>query len=90
MGLLLWFGYENDPDIDDHLALALKRIAGRQGTSFKAIVNEALRAGIEAPPQHAPYRTEVRSFIILSGIDPLKLGQISDEAEDMAKIGTDR
>ncbi len=79
--------------IDDHLALALKRIAGRQGKSFKAIVNEALRAGIEAieaPPEHAPYRTEVRSFVFLPGIDPLKLGQISDEMEDMAKSGSDR
>ena len=79
--------------IDDHLVLALKRIAGKQGTSFKAVVNEALRAGveaIEAPPDQAPFRTVVRAFKFLPGIDPLKLGQISDEMEDMAKSGLNR
>jgi len=76
--------------IDDQLVLALKRIAGRQGTSFKAVVNDALRAGIaviETSPQQSPYRTEARAFKFLPGIDPLKLGQISDEMEDLAKTG---
>ena len=74
--------------IDDHLVLAIKRIAGNKGVPFKTVVNEALRIGIEAvesPPQQIPYQSEVRRFQLLPGIDPYKLGQVSDELEDMAK-----
>lgn len=76
--------------LDDELVRAVKRIAGKRGTSFKAVVNEALRTGIrgiENPPPRVPYRTSARSIAILPGIDPYKLGQVADEAEDLAKMG---
>jgi hypothetical protein len=74
--------------IDDQLVLSLRRIAGIRGVPFKTVVNEVLRLGIEAaqkPPVQSPYRTKVRRFDILPGIDPYKIGQISDEFEDLAK-----
>lgn len=76
--------------LDDELVRAVKRIAGKRGTSFKAVVNEALGAGIraiESPPSRAPYRTKALDVTILPGIDPYKLGQVADEAEDFAKVG---
>ena len=74
--------------IDDQLVLSLKRIAGNRGVPFKTVVNEVLRLGIEAaqkPAVRIPYRTKVRRFEILPGLDPYKLGQVSDEFEDIAK-----
>lgn len=53
--------------IDDRLAEVLKRRALETGQSFKAVVNEALRAGLEradALPRPKAYRLE-----------PLPLGQ---------------
>ncbi len=76
--------------LDDELVRAVKRIAGKRGTSFKAVVNEALGAGIraiESPPSRALYRTKALDVTILPGIDPYKLGQVADEAEDFAKVG---
>jgi hypothetical protein len=75
--------------IEDSLVRALKRIAGQRGESFKAVVNEALRAGIGdigGRPSRVQYRTRTRSFTILPGHDPYKLGQVGDEAEDALKM----
>lgn len=45
--------------LDEDVAVTLKRIAKRRGTSFKATVNDALRLGLDAlaqPPRLAePY-----------------------------------
>ncbi len=76
--------------LDDELVRAVKRIAGKRGTSFRAVVNEALGAGIraiESPPSRSRYRTKVFEVSILPGVDPYKLGQVADEAEDFAKVG---
>lgn len=76
--------------LDDELVRAVKRIAGKRGTSFKTVVNEALGAGIraiESPPSRSRYRTKVLEVTILPGVDPYKLGQVADEAEDFAKVG---
>lgn len=74
--------------IDDSLVRILKRIAGERGESFKTAVNEALRAGIgeiEGRASRRRYRSRTRSFDILPGHDPYKLGQIGDETDDMLK-----
>jgi hypothetical protein len=79
--------------LDDSLVRVLKRIAGQRGESFKTVVNEALRAGIGGiggQSSRAPYRTRTRSFTILPGHDPYKLGQIADEVDDMLKMGRRR
>jgi len=75
--------------IDDHLVKTLKRIAGKRGVPFKAVVNEALRIGVDAvenPPRRVPYRTKTVRFRFQPGIDPYKLGQATEEIEDEAKI----
>lgn len=51
--------------IDDRLAKALKRRALETGQSFKAVVNEALRAGLErgdALPRPKAFRVEPMSL----------------------------
>lgn len=53
--------------IDDELATALKKRAYETGKSFKEVVNEALRAGLEADhvlPRPRPYE-----------LDPVALGE---------------
>lgn len=75
--------------LDDELVRAVKRLAGKRGASFKAVVNEALRTGIrqiESPPSVVPYHTKVRDVAILPGIDPYKLGQAAHDEEDAAKM----
>jgi hypothetical protein len=69
--------------LDDELVRAARRIAGKRGTSLKAVVNEALRIGIRGianPPPRVPYRTKTRSLTFLPGIDAYKLGQIGRRA----------
>ena len=47
--------------LDDELAAALKKRAFETGKSFKEVVNEALRAGLEAGrtlPRPKPYAVE--------------------------------
>jgi len=51
--------------IDDTLATLLKQRAAATGRSFKSVVNEALRLGLErtgAAPQPRPYRVEPASL----------------------------
>lgn len=47
--------------IDADLAEALRRLAERTGTTWKEVVNEVLRRGLEAgaSPPSVPYRTPV-------------------------------
>lgn len=72
--------------LDDDLARRLKEIARRSGDSFKAVVNAAVRRGLEqaAKPQARPSRFVVkpRACGFRAGIDPRKLNQLADELEN--------
>jgi len=73
--------------IDDPIARDLKEIAHRSGKPFKQVVNETLRAGLDArksarrPPR---YRMESASLgKPLPGIDLDKALQLADSLEDL-------
>lgn len=72
--------------IDDRIAAALKRRALETGKSFKAVVNEALQAGLEAShtlPRARPYRVEPVSLgEPRPGIDLDKALRLAGELED--------
>lgn len=48
--------------LDDDLAAALRERAHRSGASFKAVINEAIRNGIEQSRKPVPYRVEARKM----------------------------
>ena len=69
--------------LDDDIAAALRERARTLNRPFRQVVNEALRRGmspaaLEDVPQHR--LTPNRSGFV-SGIDPLRLSQLSDELE---------
>jgi len=72
--------------IEDDLARALKRRAQETGRSFKSLVNEALRAGLEetAPePVRRPYRLEsVAMGQITAGLELDKALLLAGRLED--------
>ena len=72
--------------LDDDIALALKETAHQKGRSFKAMVNEVLRAGLanlSAPPRAKPYRLKPASLGgVEPGIDLDKALRLADALED--------
>ena len=72
--------------LDDDIAAALKEAAYQSGKSFKAAVNETLRAGlaaVEAPSRRKRYRVVPASLGgVRPGIDLDKALQLSDALED--------
>lgn len=72
--------------LEEDVAAALKEAAYRTDRSFKAAVNETLRAGLailEAPPKPKRYRVEPTSLGgVLPGIDLDKALQLADSLED--------
>lgn len=71
--------------IDDDLAGVLKKKAAQRGQSFKAVVNDLLRAGIVASGETSSGRTFVKVVTkplgLKPGYDPDKLNQLADEIE---------
>lgn len=72
--------------LDDELAAALKKRAFETGKSFKEVVNEAVRAGLEserALPRPKPYSVEPISLgDPLPGVDLDKAVTLAGELED--------
>ena len=72
--------------IDDSIARQLKTIGHRSGKSFKAVVNEALRAGIENNRIAAvarPYRLEPAAMgEVVGPFDLDKALRLADRLED--------
>ena len=72
--------------IDDNIARQLKAIVHRTGKSFKAVVNEALRAGIENNRIAAaarPYRLDpVAMGEVVGPFDLDKALRLADQLED--------
>lgn len=69
-----------DPDVEQ----LLKDEAHRTRTSFKAVLNNAVRAGLRrtAPPERRePFMVEASPMQLRTGIDPARLGEIADELE---------
>jgi hypothetical protein len=73
--------------LDDDVATDLRRLARKTGRPFKAVVNEALRAGIRArqSPPAKPYRLEPASLGGVSpGVDLDRALQLADALDDEA------
>lgn len=73
--------------LEDRLAEALRRRAHEQGKPFKEVVNEALRAGLQAQaqPSPQPYRLEPASMgRPCPAGDLVKAREISEDLEDAA------
>jgi predicted transcriptional regulator len=65
--------------LDDDLAIRLERLSHEQGRSFKAVINEAIRAGLESlqriPEQGA-------SGEPVSYTDPINVGRMLVSVEE--------
>lgn len=66
--------------LDDDLAKRLKRTAHERGISFKAAINEAVRGGLNRPPQPKPYRVKARPMG--AKVDLTKALRLAAELED--------
>jgi hypothetical protein len=72
--------------IEDRIAHDLKKIAHRAGKPFKVVVNETLRAGLEAarePPKAKRYRLRAAALgSVRHGVDLDKSLALADSLED--------
>ena len=74
--------------IDDELAATLKEASRRSGKPFRQLLNETLRAGLQAqqtPPKARRYRIRPRSLGgVVPGVDLDKALRLADALEDEA------
>ena len=72
--------------IDDDIARGIRRVVARSGRSFKAVVNDALRAGISGDrvsTKAKPYRlAPVAMGDVVGPYDLNKALQLADDLED--------
>ncbi len=67
--------------------MKLREAARARGISFKAAINEAIRAGLVAPPEARPFRVEARPLGLRAGIDLTKANALAAQLEDDELIG---
>ena len=68
-----------DPDVD----AKLRELARRRGKSFKEVLNDAVRAGIETSgSRRRTFRVAARSMGLRSGINLDKALQLTGDLED--------
>lgn len=69
--------------LDDDVADALKELARRFELTFKQVVNDTLRRGLSpvSDKPRTPYRVEPHRSGLRSGVDMLRLNQLSDELQ---------
>lgn len=69
--------------IDDDLFGILQRKSRERGESFKEIVNQTLRTGLNTAPtgQKSTVRTRPTALKLRPGLDPTRLNQLVDEME---------
>jgi len=76
-----------DDDVAHHLA-ERQRLTGE---SFKQLVNNTLRAGLQAGqqpgPAPAPFRVTPKAAGFRAGVDVRRLNQLNDEFESEAFLG---
>ncbi|KAA8967048.1 CopG family transcriptional regulator [Mycobacterium sp.] len=74
-----------DPDV----AAALRRLARERGTSFKAVLNDAVRRGLSGEPATQRYRTPSRHMGLRAGFDidkALALVAADEDVEILRKL----
>jgi plasmid stability protein len=76
--------------LDDDVAHELRQRARRSGATFKAVVNEAIRAGLQADRRPSIRRSRFtiapRSGGFRPGVDLLHLNRLNDELEVEAVV----
>lgn len=76
--------------LDADVAARLKAIARERGLSFKAALNDAVRAGLDAPAnQQARYQVPVRPMGLRPGVDldhALRLAADDEDSEIIRKL----
>jgi len=74
-----------DPDV----VAALQRAARERGTSFKAVLNDAVRRGLSGGSTRRRYRTPSRNMGLRTGFDidkALRLAAAEEDAETLRKL----
>lgn len=74
-----------DPDV----VAALRRVAHERGTSFKAVLNDAVRRGLSGEPARRRYRTPSRDLGLRPGFDidkALTLVAVDEDVETLRKL----
>jgi hypothetical protein len=69
--------------LDQDVASKLRQVARERGMSFKATLNETLRAGLSGGPRSAlRYRMPVHNMGVRKGINLDRSLRLADELED--------
>jgi hypothetical protein len=69
--------------LDQDVAVKLRLLARERGVSFKAALNEAVRAGLGGAGRSArPYRVPSRRMGVREGVDLDRAGRLLGELED--------
>lgn len=74
-----------DPDV----ATALKQAARERGSSFKAVLNDAVRRGLRTDPAAREYRMPSRTLGLRHGLDldkALALAASDEDTETLRKL----
>ena len=74
-----------DPDV----AARLNAAVAHTDRAFKAVVNDALRRGLQMPaksPRRTAYVVKPLRLAFRPGIDPDKLNELADELESNAQV----
>jgi hypothetical protein len=74
-----------EPDV----AQALQEAARREGSTFKAVLNGAIRRGLsqQAPARPKPFRIVAHKAKLSPGLDPTGFNRLNDELENEVLIG---
>lgn len=70
--------------IADEIDALVRKVAAEQHRSYKEVVNEALKRGLDHIEVHRAkreYHVQVKDFRLRPGVDPAKLNQLYDELE---------
>lgn len=68
--------------LDDDVMRLIEEEVHRRRTTFKQVVNEAIRRGLRGPPRRAKkYRAPVFAAELAPGVDPAGLNRLADDLE---------
>lgn len=70
--------------IDEDLAQSIENLRNRKNLSFREVINQLLRVGLEKTeksPQHRSYVGPVFETELRPGIDPMRMNQLADELD---------